>query len=266
MRPTLGVHTSRTHNPGDSTHDHSVQRRGHHRLQFQVRHRPARDRRQLHGDVRLLPVRLLRHADLEGLLPGRRRVRLADADLHDLRRRLPDAATGRDLPRRLRRPRGPPQGPDRHARADGAGHAADRLRAVLRHHRLRGAAAGADRAPAAGLLGRRGARRRVGLPVGDGHAGPQGLLRELAVGQPAGRHRGGGRARLLAQRDFQRAGDRRLLLARALLRRLPDRAGAVRDPPLAAGDRGVHGAQAPPRRARDLPLDGRQLGPGDRPG
>ena len=53
---------------------------------------------------------------------------------------------------------------------------------------------------AAGLLGRRGTGRRVGLPVGDGHAGPQGLLRELAVGQPAGRDHGRRRDRLLPQR------------------------------------------------------------------
>src|ERR1700740_158112 len=43
------------------------------------------------------------------------------------------------------------------------------------------------RAADPGLLGGRGAGRRVGLSVGNGDAGPQGLLRQLAVGQPAGR-------------------------------------------------------------------------------
>jgi hypothetical protein len=35
------------------------------------RHRAARDERQLPGDVRLLPVRVLRHRHLEGVLPGK---------------------------------------------------------------------------------------------------------------------------------------------------------------------------------------------------
>ena len=51
------------------------------------------------------------------------------------------------------------------------------------------AGARADRAPAAGLFGRGGTRRRVGLPGRDGDAGPQGLLYRVAVGQPAGRDR-----------------------------------------------------------------------------
>ena len=49
---------------------------------------------------------------------------------------------------------------------------------------------GAHRPPAPGLLGGRRARRRVGLPVGDGDRRSQGLLRELAVGEPAGRDHG----------------------------------------------------------------------------
>nr|GEU28536.1 hypothetical protein [Tanacetum cinerariifolium] len=228
------------------------------------RHRVPRRQRQLHGDVRLLPVRLLRQRHCRRLLPGRRRRGVADDDLHDLWRRLFDAAPGRHHPRRLCRPRGPPQGPDRHAGADGGRHAADRLRARLRHHRLPGAAAGTDRAPAAGLFGRRGTGRRVRVPGRNGHPGPQGVLCELAVGQPAGGHRGGCRAGLRPEpADGARASDR-VGLAPAVLCRLHDRARAVRDPPLAAGDRGVQGAQAPPGIERDFPLDGRQLAPGHR--
>ena len=40
--------------------------------------------------------------------------------------------------------------------------------------------------PPAGILGRHGARRCLRVPVGDRHAGTQGLLRQLAVGEPAG--------------------------------------------------------------------------------
>ncbi len=54
----------------------------------------------------------------------------------------------------------------------------------------------AHRPSAAGLLGGRRARRRVGLSRGDRAAGTQGLLRELAVGEPAGVDHRGGRARL----------------------------------------------------------------------
>ncbi len=62
------------------------------------------------------------------------------------------------------------------------------------------AVARADRAPAAGLFGRGGTRRRVGLPGRDGDARPQGLLHRVAVGEPAGGDRRRGGARLCAQR------------------------------------------------------------------
>src|SRR6266568_2121569 len=54
-----------------------------------------------------------------------------------------------------------------------------------RRGRRAGAPAGGGGTAAARLLGRRGAGRRVGLSFGDRHARPQGLLRELAIGQPA---------------------------------------------------------------------------------
>ena len=52
----------------------------------------------------------------------------------------------------------------------------------------------------------------------------------------------------------------RLGLAHSVLHRLHDRAVRLRDPPFAAGDRGVHGPHAPAERARDFPLDAAQLG------
>ena len=41
----------------------------------------------------------------------------------------------------------------------------------------------------AGLFGRRRTRRRFRLPLRNGAAGTEGILRQLAIGEPAGRHR-----------------------------------------------------------------------------
>ena len=77
-------------------------------------------------------------------------------------------------------------------------HCVDRVRAGLRHHRDPRAAAGAQRPAAAGIFGGHGARRRLGVPVGNRHARPQRVLRELAIREPAsGRHvRGAPRRRV----------------------------------------------------------------------
>ena len=61
----------------------------------------ARHQRQLPRDVRLLPVRHLRPADCAHVLSERRPLRLADADLPELRRRLrhaPDRRPGARVP------------------------------------------------------------------------------------------------------------------------------------------------------------------------
>ena len=78
----------------------------------------------------------------------------------------------------------------------GDGHDPDRLRAGLRDDRPARADARADRPAAAGLLGRRRTGRRLRLSLGDGDARQQGLLRHLAVRQPAGRDHGRGPHRL----------------------------------------------------------------------
>ena len=75
--------------------------------------------------------------------------------------------------------------------------------------------------------------------------GQQGLLRRLAVGQPAGGDHGRRAHRLPAEHAADAAADRRLGLAHPVLHRLPDRAVPVLHPPLAGGDAGVPGAQAP---------------------
>ena len=160
------------------------------------RHRAPGDERQFPRDVRLLPVRVLRDLHRPRVLPGRQRVRLADVHLHDVRRRVPDAPARRGPARRLRRPDRPAPGPDRDALDHGVRHGPDRLRAGLCDDRPAGAGPRADRPAAARLLRRRRAGRRVRLPLGDGAAGPQGLLRVLAVRQPAGRHHGRRRHRL----------------------------------------------------------------------
>ena len=195
-------------------------------------------------------VRLLRLLHRQGVLPQRERVRLADADLHDLRRRLPDAparggaarapmSTGSGAGRGSSSPwrSWPPARPDR-------------LGARLRHPRPPGARPGAGRPPAPGLLGRRRARRRLGLPRRAGAPGPQGLLRRLAVGQPAGGDHGGGGHRLRAQPPAVAGRDGRLGLAHPVPHRLPARAVPVLHPALAAGDPGLPGPQGPPAGGR----------------
>ena len=99
-----------------------------------------RHRREFSRAVRLLPVRLLRHADRQRFLSRTKRVRVADDDLRRVRRRLPDAAAGRHRAGRVHRRRRPPQGPDRHAVHHGERHRPDRVRAGLRDDRPAGAA------------------------------------------------------------------------------------------------------------------------------
>ena len=85
-------------------------------------------------------------------------------------------------------------------------------------------APGSHRPSAAGLLGGRGTGRGIGVSRRNGDAGPQGLLHELAVGEPASGDRHRRRARLRAQSVARHGGDRRVGMARAVLRRLHDRA------------------------------------------
>ena len=72
--------------------------------------------------------------------------------------------------------------------------------AGLCHHWSGGPDPCSDRATASGLLGWRGARRRIGLSRRDGHATPQGFLCRVAIGQPTGLDHACGRARLRDQR------------------------------------------------------------------
>ena len=123
------------------------------------------------------------------LLSERRPLRLADGDLPEFRGGVCDAPDRRAGAGAVHRPHRPPQRPYSDALDHGLRHHPDRLRAGLRdHRRARAHAGGAGTAPS-GILGRRRARRRLGLSVGDGDARKQGLLRRLAIGEPAGRGR-----------------------------------------------------------------------------
>ena len=105
----------------------------------------------------------------------------------------------------------------------GDGHRPDRLRAGLCDDRPARAHPGAHWTPAAGLLGRRRARRRLRLPLRDGHPGPQGLLRR--PGNPAAsrsRSSSPPSSATCSTRRLRRP-IRRLGLAHPILHRLPDR-------------------------------------------
>ena len=90
---------------------------------------------------------------------------------------------------------------------------------------------------AAGILGRRRARRRLGLSVGDGDARRQGLLCQLAIGEPAGRGRIRRPARLCDRQPDGAGSGRRLGLAHPVLHRLRDHPVALHPPPVAARKR-----------------------------
>ena len=102
---------------------------------------------------------------------------------------LCDASDRRAGARALHRPHRPAQRPYSHALDHGLRHNPHRLRAGLRDHRRARPDAGGAGAAAAGIFGRRRTRRRLGLSVGDGDAREQGLVRQLAIGEPAGRSR-----------------------------------------------------------------------------
>ena len=87
---------------------------------------------------------------------------------------------------RLRRSHWPAQGLDRYVIDHGCRHGSHRVRAKLCDHRHICPDPGFDRTPAAGIFGRRRARWRFCLSFGNGDTGKEGLLRELAIGKPAG--------------------------------------------------------------------------------
>ena len=98
---------------------------------------------------------------------------------------FPDATAGRHYPGRLHRSSRPTRRPAAHARADGFRNFGCGLPARLRGTGAGRAAAGPGRPSAARILGGGGTWRRLGLSLGDRAAQSQGLLRELAIGQPA---------------------------------------------------------------------------------
>ena len=147
----------------------------------------ARIQRKFPGDVRLFRFWLLRERDRQDLLPDRKRVRAIDVCFHDIRGRLFDAPTRRHFPRRVYRPLWPSRRLDADAGTDGGRNVVHRLGAGLRDDRRARAGDRRDRPADPGCFRRSRARRRFGLPLGNRHTGPQGLLRQLAIRQPANR-------------------------------------------------------------------------------
>ena len=109
----------------------------------------------------------------------------------------------------------------------------------------------ADRPAVAGLLRRRRAWRRLGLPLGDFDPGQPRLLHLVPVGQPAGRDLRRRDPGLSPERG-DAGGDRhRLGLAHPVLHRLPDHPLHLRAAPDAGGDAGLsrheEAPDAPPK-------------------
>ena len=136
--------------------------------------------------------------------PDRQRLRLADARFVVLRRRLSDAAAGRASSSAPISTNRPPQGPDRDAAIMASG--------TILIAFVPGYATIGLLAPVLVLLGPPAAGFSAGAELGGvsvylsemATPGQQGLLRQLAVGEPAGRDRGRGGARLRAATSLTR--------------------------------------------------------------
>src|SRR6266851_2105980 len=142
--------------------------------------------REFSGDVRLHGVWVLRDGDWECILSERESILVADAVADDVWGGILDEATGRDCARGLCGPSRPACRTHSDADADVAGNLFDCMHTWVRDDWVAGSASCADWTAVARIFGRDGIGRSVGLFVRDCYAGAQRLLRELAVGQPAG--------------------------------------------------------------------------------
>ena len=200
--------------------------------------------RKFSGNVRLLRLRLLRDGDRKSVLSHGQRICPADAGLHDLRCGLPDAPARRHLSRHVHRPLWPPCRTDADPWAHGDRHGHDRSGSGLCDAWCLGPYHRGDRPSDPGLLRRRRARRRLGLSGRDRDTRAQGLLRQLAIRQPAGRS------------DFRRCPwrapertrpsrvDDGMGLAYTLPHRLPDHSAPVHSAQLPPGNRRVRATPA----------------------
>src|SRR5271166_3467309 len=160
---------------------------------------------------------------------------------------LPKAAR---TSRHLHRPLRPPRWTDADPRASGARNGHDRFGSGLCDAGRLGPCHRGARPADPGLLGRRRARRGLGLLGRDRDTGAQGLLRQLAIRQPAGRsdfRRGPWRA---AERDHPSRVDDGMGLAYPLPHRLPYHSAPVHSAQLPAGNRRV---RATPARGQPSP-------------
>ena len=213
----------------------------------------ARIQRKLPGNVRLFCFWLLRERDRQDLLPDRKRVRAINVCFHDIRGRLFDAPARWRFPRRVYRPLWPSRRLDADAGTDGGRNVIHRLGAGLRDDWRASAGDRRDRPADPGCFRRSRARRRLGLPLGNRHPRPQGLLCQLAIRQPANRRHFRRAAWRVAEHDRPARLDVHLGLAHSVPDRLPDHSAPIRPAQFAAGDGGVREA---PRRGGPSEAEG----------
>src|SRR6266513_1085970 len=215
--------------------------------------------REFSRDVRLHGVWVLRDSDWECILSERESILVADAVADDVWGGILDEATGRDCARGLCGSTRPACGTHSDADADVAGNRFDRMHTWVRNDRVSGSASCVDWAASAGIFRRYGIGRGVGLFVRDCYTGAQRLLRQLAVGQPAGvgyvRRACGGRAHL----DSAAAENGCVGMARSAAARLRDHTVLVPFEAVAARDGRVCGAEAPADNIGNIPFADGQL-------
>src|SRR6266478_2837903 len=131
---------------------------------------------------------------------------------------------------------------------------------AVRNDRLAGPAACVDRPAAAGVFGGHGTGRRVRLFIRNCYTGTQRLLRELAIGQPAGS--GHVRCSRWSRPQLHPSSGKNdgMGMARPPASRLRDNSLSVSAQALSPGDGRVRRAQAPAHNIRDFPFPYCQLG------
>ncbi len=212
--------------------------------QFGCRVSCTRLDRKFSRDVRLHGVWLLCCRYRPDFLPQFQRVCVTDALPDDVWRRISDAAVGRDHSRKLCRPARTPPGSDSHAGAHGGGDAVGGLYSRLCQDRDCRAALGPGRTPGARFFSRSGSWRGLGVSCRNRDAGPQRLLYELAIHQPAD---GGDLCRSAGPDGCAAVG-----MARAAADRMRADSVPVLGARFAPGDASVPGEKAPSFGARNL--------------
>ena len=151
-----------------------------------------------------------------------KRVRAINVCFHDIRGRFFDAPTRWLFPRHVYRPLWPSRRLDADVGIDGGRNVIHRLGAGVRDDWRASAGDRRDRPANPGYFCRSRARRGLGLPLGNRHTRPQGLLRQLAIRQPANRRHFRRAAWRVAEHDRPTRLDVHVGLAHSVPNRLPD--------------------------------------------